>query len=126
MTSPRTNFWTTLNCLGGEAIPIREYPLNLAISSKLMDGVKSKESKTMLATHFTLSLDQVPTPDDLRMKSREYLLIKPRAQNRYSDYGNYIATNTGANSSWQASRRHEQEEVMSVGPSCFHVFCLQT
>ena len=31
----------------------------------------------MLATHFTLSLDQVPTPDDLRMKSREYLLIKP-------------------------------------------------
>ena len=32
----------------------------------------------MLATHFTLSLDQVPTPDDLRMKSREYLLIKPR------------------------------------------------
>ena len=47
----------------------------------------------MLATHFTLSLDQVPTPDDLRMKSREYLLIKPRAQNRYSNYGNYSGTN---------------------------------
>ena len=43
-----------------------------------MDGVKSDELKTMLATHFTLSLDQVPTPDDLRMK---YLLIKLRAQN---------------------------------------------
>ena len=53
---------------------------NLAIASKFMDGVKSEELKTMLATHFTLSLDQVPTPDDLRMKSREYLLIKPRAQ----------------------------------------------
>ena len=32
--------------------------------------------------------------------SREYLLIKPRAQNRYSNYGNYSGTNTGANSSW--------------------------
>ena len=62
---------------------------NLAIASKFMDGVRSEELKTMLATHFTLSLDQVPTPDDLRMKSREYLLIKPRAQSRYSNYGNY-------------------------------------
>ena len=53
---------------------------NLAIASKFMDGVKSEELKRMLATHFTLSLDQVPTPDDLSMKSREYLLIKPRAQ----------------------------------------------
>ena len=41
---------------------------NLAIASKFMDGVRSEELKTMLATHFTLSLDQVPTPDDLRMK----------------------------------------------------------
>ena len=73
---------------------------NLAIASKFMDGVKSDKLKTMLATHFTLSLDQVPTPDDLRMKSREYFFIKPRAQNCYSNYGNYSGTNTGANSSW--------------------------
>ena len=58
----------------------------------------------MLATHFTLSLDQVPTPDDLRMKSREYLLIKPRAQNCYSNYGNYSGTNTGASSNWYKPR----------------------
>ena len=77
---------------------------NLAIASKFMDGVRSEELKTMLAIHFTLSLDQVPTPDDLRMKSREYLLIKPRAQNRYSNYGNYSGTNTGANSSWYKPR----------------------
>ena len=73
---------------------------NLAIASKFMDGVKSDELKIMLATHFTLSVDQVPTPDDLRMKSREYLFIKLRAQNRYSNYGKYSGTNTGANSSW--------------------------
>ena len=50
--------------------------------AKFMDGVKSDELKTMLATHFTLLMDQVPTPDDLRMKSREYLLKKPKAHNR--------------------------------------------
>ena len=77
---------------------------NLAIASKFMDGVKSEELKTMLATHFTLSLVQVPTPDDLRMKSREYLLIKPRAQNRYSNYVNYSGTKTGANSRWYKPR----------------------
>ena len=77
---------------------------HLAIASKFMDGVKSEELKTMLATHLTLSLDQVPLPDDLRMKSREYLLIKPRAQNRYSNYGNYSGTNTGANSIWYKPR----------------------
>ena len=77
---------------------------NLAFASKFMDGVKSDELKTMLATYFTLSLDQVPTSDGLRMKSREYLLIKPRAQNRYSNYGNYSGTNTGANSSWYRPR----------------------
>ena len=72
---------------------------NLGIASKIMDGVKSDELKTTLATHFTLSLDQVTMPDELRMKSREYFLIKPRAQSRYSIYGNYSGTNTGANSS---------------------------
>ena len=77
---------------------------NLAIASKFMDGVKSEELKTVLATHFTLSLDQVPTPDDLRMKPREYLLIKLRAQNRYNNYGSYSGTNTGANSSWYRPR----------------------
>ena len=77
---------------------------NLAIASKFMDGVKSEELKTILATHFTLSLDQEPTPDDLRMKSREYLLVRPRAQNRCSNYGNYSGTNTGVNSSWYKPR----------------------
>ena len=77
---------------------------NLAIASKFKNGVKSDELKTLLATHFTLSLDQVPTPDDLRMKTRENLLIKPRAQNRSSNYGNYSGKITGANSSWYRPR----------------------
>ena len=77
---------------------------NLAIASKFMDGVRSDELKIMLATHFTLSLEQVPTLHDLRMKSLEYLLIKPRAQNRYKIYGNYSGTNTEYESNRLLSR----------------------
>ena len=76
---------------------------NLAIASKNMDGIKSDELKTILATHFTLSADSVPTPDELLLQSREYLLLKLRAQNNYSNYGNYSGTNSGANSSWYRS-----------------------
>ena len=96
---------------------------NLAIASKFRDGVKSEELKTMLATHFNLSLDQVPTPDDLRMKSREYLLIKPRAQNRYSNYGSYSGTNTGANSSWYKPRDYmdKRRSCASCGSMDNHV-----
>ena len=89
---------------------------NLAIPSKFMVGVKSDELKTMLATQFILSLDQVPLPDDLPMKSCEYLLIKPRAQNRYSIHGNYSGTNTGANSSWY--RPHDDMGKRRSCPNC--------
>ena len=61
-----------------------------------MNGVKSDELKTVLATDFILSAESVPTP--------EYLLIKPRTRSRYSKYGNYCGTNTGANSSWYRRR----------------------
>ena len=45
----------------------------------------------MLLNHFTFSADCVPTPtpEDLFMKSCEYLLIKPTAQNRHENYGIY-------------------------------------
>ena len=45
----------------------RKSERNLVIASKFRDEIKSDELKTMLATHFTLLFDQVPTPDDLRM-----------------------------------------------------------
>ena len=101
---------------------------NLAIASKFMDGVKRDELKTMLATHFNLSFDQVPTPDDLRMKSREYLLIKPRVQNRYSNYGNYSGTNTGANSSWYKPRddRDKRRSCANCGSMDHHVSAFST
>ena len=50
-------------------------------SSRTDEG--SDELKTMLVNHLTLSAECVPTADDLRMKLRENLLIKPRARNCY-------------------------------------------
>ena len=104
----------------------RIWERNMSLASKFLDGVKSDELKTMLGTHFTLSLDQVPTPDDLRMKSREYLLIKSRAQNRYSNYGNYSGTNTGANSSWYrpCDDMDERRSCANCGSMDHHVFRL--
>ena len=77
-----------------------------------MDRVKSDELKIMLATHFTMSADSVPTSNDLRMKSREYLLIKPRAQNSHNNYGNYCGMNNCTSSDWY--KHHDDMEKKEV------------
>ena len=71
----------------------------------------------------TLTINQLPTSDDLRMKSREYLLIKPRAQNRYNNYDNYNGTNTGANSSWYRPRddMDKRRSIANWGSMDYHV-----
>ena len=51
---------------------------NFIIASKLIDGVKSDDLGTMLATYYTLSKDNAPTPEDMTQKSREYMLMKPK------------------------------------------------
>ena len=95
------NFLDDLELLRRRSNPDKRIPeRNLAIASKFMHRVKSDELKTMLATHFTFSADSVPTPDDLRMKSREYLLIKPRVHNRNTIYGNYGGMNSTTSSGW--------------------------
>ena len=82
-------FLDILELLRRRSKPDKRIPeKNLAKDSKFVDGVKSVELKTMFATHFNLSADTVPMPDDLRIKLREYLLILLRAQNCYCNYGN--------------------------------------
>ena len=46
--------------------------LKLAVASKLIDGVKNDELRTMLATLSTYA----PRPEELRLKSKDYLLLK--------------------------------------------------
>ena len=50
--------------------------LNLAVASKFLDGVKNDELRTMLATYYTPISTNAPTPGELQLKSKEYLLLK--------------------------------------------------
>ena len=51
---------------------------NFSIASKFIDGVKCDDLRTMLATFYTLSKDNAPTPEEMRQKSRDYMLMKPK------------------------------------------------
>ena len=42
--------------------------MNLAVSSKFINGVKNDELRTMLATHYTPFSTNAPTPEELRLK----------------------------------------------------------
>ena len=64
---------------------------NFSIASKFIDGVKSDDLRTMLATYYTLSTDSAPTPEEMRQNSREYKLMKPKKYS-YSDNRNMQGT----------------------------------
>ena len=51
---------------------------NFSIASKFIDGVKSDDLRTILATYYTRSKDNATTPEEMRQKSREYMLMKPK------------------------------------------------
>ena len=76
---------------------------NFSIASKFIDGVKSDDLRTMLATYYTLSKDSEPTPEEMRQKSREYMLMKPK-QYSYSDNRNTQGGNQPQRSSWYKPR----------------------
>ena len=65
--------------------------MNLAVASKFIDGVKNDELRTMLAMHYTPLSANAPTPEELRLKSKEYLLLKPPSRSGYykKNYGNF-------------------------------------
>ena len=47
------------------------------------NGVKKDESRTMLATHYTPLSTNTPSPEELRMKSKQYLLLNPPTRSGY-------------------------------------------
>ena len=57
--------------------------MNPAIASKFIDGVKIDELRTMLATHYTPLSTNAPTPEKSRLKSKEYILLKPSLRSSY-------------------------------------------
>ena len=82
--------------------------MNLAVASKLIDVVKNDELPTMLATHYTPLSTNAPTPDELRLKSRQNLLLKHPVRSGYHE-NNYGKVNNGpANqgNNWYKPRGH--------------------
>ena len=65
--------------------------MNLALASKFIAGVKNVELRTMLATHYTPLSTNAPTPEELRLKSKKYLLLKPPSRSGYykNNYGKF-------------------------------------
>ena len=57
--------------------------MNLAVASLFIDGMKNDELRTMLATHYTPLSTNAPTPEELRLKSKEYFLLKPPSRSGY-------------------------------------------
>ena len=76
---------------------------NFSIASKFIDGVKSDDLRTMLATYYTLSKDSAPTPEEKRQKSREYMLMKPMKYS-YSENRNMQGGSQPQRSSWYKPR----------------------
>ena len=95
---------------------------NFSIASKFIDGVKSDDSKTMLATFYTLSKDNAPTPEEMRQKSREYMLMKPKKYS-YSENRNMQGASQPQRSSWYKPRddMDKRRSCANCGSADHHV-----
>ena len=78
----------------------------MAVVSKFIDGVKNDEFRTMLATHYTPLSTNAPTPEELRIKSKEYLLLKPPSRSGYykNNYGNFNSGPANQGNNWYKPR----------------------
>ena len=95
---------------------------NFSIASKFIDGVKSDDLRTMLATYYTLSKDSAPTPEDMRQKSREYMLMKPKKYS-YSNNRNKKEGSQAQRSSWYKPRddMDKRRSCANCGSADHHV-----
>ena len=106
--------------------------MNVAVASKFIDGVKNDELRIMLATHYTTLSTNAPTPEELRLKSKEYLLLKPPSRSGYykNNYGNFNNGPANQGNNWYKPRDDMDETLFCKlqfnGPSCVGMPNLQT
>ena len=95
---------------------------NFSIASKFIIGVKSDDLRTMLATYYTLSKDSAPAPEEMRQKSREYMLMKPKKYS-YSDNRNTQGGSQPQRSSWYKPRddMDKRRSCANCGSADHHV-----
>ena len=89
--------------------------MNLVVASKFIDGVKNDELRTMLATHYTPLSTNAPTPEELRLKSKENLLLKSPPRSGYYK-NNYGIFNNGPAS--QGNNWYKPRDDMDKRRSC--------
>ena len=80
--------------------------MNVAVASKFIDGVKKDELRTRLATRYTPLSTIAPTPEELRLKSKEYLLLKPPSRSGYykNNLGNFNNGPANQGNNWYKPR----------------------
>ena len=78
----------------------------MAVASKFKIGVKNDEFRARLATHYTPLSTILPTLEELRLKSKEYLLLKPPIRSGYykNNYGNFNSRAANQDSNWYKPR----------------------
>ena len=82
--------------------------MNIAVASKCIDGIKNDELRTMLATHYPPLSTNAPTPEELRLKLKEYSLLKPPLRSGYfkNNYGNFNNGPANQGKNWYKLRDH--------------------
>ena len=95
---------------------------NFSIASKFIDGVKSDDFRTILATYYTLSKDNAPTPENMRQYSRMYMLMKPEKYS-FSDSRNLQGVSQQQMSSWYKPRddMDKRRSCVNCGSADHHV-----
>ena len=85
--------------------------MNLVVASKFIDGVKNDELRTMLATHYTPLSTNAPTPEELRLKSKGYLLLKPPSRSGYykNNYCNFNNGPANQGNNWYKPRDYKDK-----------------
>ena len=86
---------------------------NFSFASKVIDAVKSDDLRTMLATYYTLLKDNATIPEEMRQKSREYMLMKPK-KNSISGNWKGEANSKGHHSATQEMKWTSESHVQIV------------
>ena len=79
--------------------------MHLAVPSKFIDGVNRNYIKRMLATHLRPLSAHSPTPEALRLQSKEYVLLQPSMRSNYykKNYGNFNNGPANQGNNWYKS-----------------------
>ena len=83
---------------------------------------KKDDLRTMLATYYTFSKDVAPTPEEMRQKTREYMLMKPKKY-PYSENRNMQGVSQPQRSSWYKPRddMDKRRSCANCGSADHHV-----